>query len=159
VRFLLASSPRGLERARPPVRVFLGLVLLFLAGGVAQRLGQGAVTPDGIAARYLGVAVDGLPGEPMATLVILEEAHVAAFFSGVLLLALGSLVVAARLPVRARRLLVWGSAGAALVDLGAPLLMAMSGVGASARAVAFVLTTAGMAAMAVVALTRFGRAG
>lgn len=155
MRFLVAPGGEALERARPPVRWFLGFALVLVSALAVQRGLAGGLSPAGVAAHYLGE--DGT--EPLAAVALWEEVHVNAFLYGFLLVVLGSLHAVSPLSARVRAVLLTGGALAAAADLIAPFaVVAARGLGGLrvatfAAAVAFLL--AGIAA----AFARFGRPG
>lgn len=93
---------------------------------------------------------------PWAT--VLEEAHLTSFFAGVLLLSLGSLVIASRLSSGIRRGLIAATFVAAVADVLLPLAVVATGHGCTLRAASSFLSVGLFAALALVALIRFGKA-
>jgi len=155
MRFLVQPTPEALDRARPPVRVFLAFAVLLLVAAAAQRASQGALSPEGLE-RLLEAA----PGERLGPLVLWEEVHQGAFLYGFLLLALGSLLVVSPVSPRARGTLLAVSTGAAMVDLLAPFvpLLAPSVPGwAGLRIAAFAVASGALLVSAAVAWATFGR--
>jgi hypothetical protein len=153
MRFLVAPGGEALERARPPVRWFLGFALLLVVALAAQRAAGGGLTPAGVAAHYLGP--DGL--EPVAAVALWEEVHVNAFLYGFLLVMLGSLHAASPLAARTRGLLLFGGAVAAAADLAAPFAIVAAGGLGALRVVTFAATAAFLLAGVAAAYARFGR--
>ena len=80
MRFLVQPNPAVLDRARPPVRVFLAFAVLLLGGWIASRAAHGALTPEGLT-RIL----EPSPGERFGPVALWEEVHQGAFLYGCLL--------------------------------------------------------------------------
>jgi len=155
MRLLVQPTPEALDRARPPVRIFLAFAVLLLVAAAAHRASQGALSPDGLE-RLLEAA----PGERLGPLALWEEVHQGAFLYGFLLLALGSLLVVSPVSSRVRGALLAVSTGAAMVDLLAPLvpLVAPSLPGwAALRIAGFAVASGALLASAAVAWVTFGR--
>jgi len=155
VRFLVQPTPPVLDRARPPVRVFLAFAVLLVVGWVASRAAHGALTPDGLT-RIL----EPSPGERLGPLVLWEEVHQGAFVYGFLLLTLGSLLVVCPVTARLRNGLLGVATAAALVDLLAPFLpVAWPGFPgwAPLRIGAFGVATATLLATVAITWATFGR--
>jgi hypothetical protein len=131
MRFLVQPAPESLERARPPVRVFLAFSVLLILAAVASRAAHGALTPAG-----LEQILEAVPGERLGPVALWEEVHQGAFLYGFLLLALGSLLAVcpvSRYP---------GFPGWAALRIGA-----------------FLVATCALLAMAGLAFATFGREG
>jgi hypothetical protein len=155
VRFLVQPTPPVLDRARPPVRVFLAFAGLLVVGWVASRAAHGALTPEGLT-RILEPG----PGERLGPLVLWEEVHQGAFLYGFLLLTLGSLLVVCPVTARLRNGLLGVATAAALVDLLAPFLpVAWPGFPgwAPLRIGAFGVATATLLATVAITWATFGR--
>jgi hypothetical protein len=155
VRFLVQPGPAVLERARPPVRAFLGFAVLLLVGWVASRAAHGALTPEGLT-RIL----EPSPGEKFGPVALWEEVHQGAFLYGFLLLTVGSLLVVCPITPRLRGALVATATAAALVDLLSPFLpVAWPGFPgwAPLRIGAFAVAMAALLAAVALALATFGR--
>jgi hypothetical protein len=155
VRFLVQPTPPVLDRARPPVRVFLAFAGLLVVGWVASRAAHGALTPDGLT-RILEPG----PGERLGPLVLWEEVHQGAFLYGFLLLTLGSLLAVCPVTGGLRGALLGLATVGALVDLLAPFLpVAWPGFPgwAELRIGAFGVATAALLSAIVVAWVTFGR--
>jgi hypothetical protein len=155
MRFLVHPAPEALERARPPVRAFLGFTALLLLAWVASRAAHGALTPSGLE-RILEPA----PGERLGPVALWEEVHQGAFLYGFLLLALGSLLAVCPVPRPARGALLGLATAAALVDLGAPFLpLCVPGFPgwAALRIGAFLVAVGALLAMTGLCWTTFGR--
>jgi hypothetical protein len=153
VRFLVSPGRDAVERARPPVRWFLVFAALLVVALAAQRGLAGGLTADGVSRHYLG---DPEFPEPLAAVALWEEAHVAAFLYGFLLLMLGSLQVASRISARAGAFLLWGGAAAALADVAAPFLVVFARCGGALRVATFAATSGFLLASIAVAFARFG---
>jgi len=157
MRFLVQPAPESLERARPPVRVFLAFSALLILAAVASRAAHGALTPAG-----LEQILEAVPGERLGPVALWEEVHQGAFLYGFLLLALGSLLAVCPVSRRVRGGLLWVATAAAFLDLGAPFLpVAFPGFPgwAELRIGAFLVATCALLAMAGLAFTTFGREG
>jgi hypothetical protein len=155
MRFLVQPAPEALERARPPVRVFLGFAVVLLVGWVASRAAHGALSPDGLA-RILEPA----PGEALGPVALWEEVHQGAFLYGFLLLTVGSLLVVCPVRRGLRNALLGLATAAALVDLLAPFLpLAWPGFPgwAPLRIGAFLVAVAALRALTILAGVTFGR--
>ena len=153
MRFLIGAGQDAVERARPPVRWFLVFALLLVAALAIERGLAGGLSPDGVAAHYLGQ--DG--AEPLGAVALWEEVHVNAFLYGFLLVMIGSIHVAAPMSARPRALLLAGGGAAAVADLFAPFaIVSAHGLGAL-RVVTFAATVALLLVGIVVAFLRFGR--
>ena len=139
MRFLVAPARSALG-ARAPVRLFLVFAALLLAGLVLQRASGPGLWPAAAT-------------EPLPATALWEELHAFAFLWGFLILMLGSLLVASPVSDRVRGVLTYGSGAAALVELGAAFVPALSPV----RAVAFGCTIGLLGAAVAVAFFRFGR--
>jgi hypothetical protein len=151
MRFLVSPDP-WLDRARPPVRWFLVFAAVLIAALAAQRGLAGGLTPDGVAAFYLGP--DGT--EPLAAVALWEEVHVNAFLYGFLLFMIGALLAVSPVPPRVRAGLVGAGSAAALADLFAPFaVVAAHGAGAL-RVATFSATILLLACGVGVAFARFG---
>jgi hypothetical protein len=155
MRFLVQPAPEALERARPPVRAFLGFAVVLLVGWVASRAAHGALSPDGLA-RILEPA----PGETLGPVALWEEVHQGAFLYGFLLLTVGSLLVVCPVRRGLRNALLGLATAAALVDLLAPFLpLAWPGFPgwAPLRIGAFLVAVAALLALTILAGATFGR--
>jgi len=155
MRFLVQPAPESLERARPPVRVFLAFSALLIVAAVASRAAHGALTPAG-----LEQILEPVPGERLGPVALWEEVHQGAFLYGFLLLALGSLLAVCPVSRGVRSGLLWVATAAAFLDLGAPFLpVAFPGFPgwAALRIGAFLVATCALLAMAGLAWTTFGR--
>ena len=155
MRFLVQPAPESLERARPPVRVFLAFSALLIVAAVASRAAHGALTPAG-----LEQILEPVPGERLGPVALWEEVHQGAFIYGFLLLALGSLLAVCPVSRGVRGGLLWVATAAAFLDLGAPFLpVALPGFPgwAALRIGAFLVATCALLAMAGLAWTTFGR--
>jgi hypothetical protein len=151
MRFLVSPDP-WLDRARPPVRWFLVFAAVLIAALAAQRGLAGGLTPDGVAAFYLGP--DGT--EPLAAVALWEEVHVNAFLYGFLLFMIGALLAVSPVPPRVRAGLVGAGSAAALADLFAPFaVVAAHGAGAL-RVATFSATILLLACGVGVVFARFG---
>ncbi len=155
MRFLVQPNPDTLERARPPVRAFLAFAVLLLVGWVVSRAAHGALSPEG-----LERILEPSPGERLGPVALWEEVHQGAFLYGFLLLTVGSLLVVAPVSRRLRNGLLAVATAAALVDLLAPFLpVAWPGFPgwAALRIVGFLVATAALLALTLVAWATFGR--
>lgn len=153
MRFLVSPARDALDRARPPVRWFLVFAALLVVALVAQRGLAGGLSAEGVSRHYLG---DPEFPEPLALVALWEEVHVGAFVYGFLLLMLGSLHVVSPISARARALLLWGGAIAALADLAAPFLVVFAGCGGALRVATFAATAGFLLASIAAAFARFG---
>ena len=155
MRFLVQPNPAVLDRARPPVRVFLAFAVLLLVGWIASRAAHGALTPEGLT-RIL----EPSPGERFGPVALWEEVHQGAFLYGFLLLTVGSLLVVCPVAPRLRTALLVTASAAALVDLLAPFLpVAWPGIPgwAPLRIGAFGVAMAALLAAVALAWVTFGR--
>jgi hypothetical protein len=155
MRFLVQPVPEALERARPPVRAFLGFTALLLLAWVASRAAHGALTPSG-----LERILEPGPGETLGPVALWEEVHQGAFLYGFLLLAVGSLLAVCPVSRALRGTLLGVATAAALLDLGAPFLpLAFPGFPGWAvlRIGAFLVAVGALLAMTGLCWARFGR--
>jgi hypothetical protein len=67
MRLLVQPAPESLERARPPVRVFLAFSALLILAAVASRAAHGALTPAG-----LERILEQVPGERLGPIALWE---------------------------------------------------------------------------------------
>jgi hypothetical protein len=154
VRFLVSPTRLTLERARPPVRLFLAFSLLLVAALVAQRFVQGELTPSGVVERYLG---SGDPSEVMPLAALVESLHTLAFVYGFVWLMVGSLLVVSPVGARLRALLTYGGAAACAFDLASPFLVVWLNGWPWLRVGSFGLASATLFVAVVVLALRFGR--
>ena len=155
MRFLVQPAPEALERARPPVRAFLGFTALLLLGWVASRAAHGALSPSGLAQ-----ILEPAPGERLGPVALWEEVHQGAFLYGFLLLALGSLLAVCPVSRTVRGALLGVATAAGLVDLGAPFLpLLVPGFPgwASLRIGAFLVAMGALLTMTGLCWATFGR--
>jgi hypothetical protein len=140
MKFILNPTPDALTRARAPVRTFLAFGALLLLGSVLQRALQGGFDPLAVEFAY---RPDGPGAEALWAPALWEEVHLGAFLYGFLVLMLGSVLMVSPLDPRPRAALVGTLFGATLLDLLAPLGVALGAPGAL-RVIAF-----GMAVLAI----------
>ena len=155
MRFLVQGSAPALERARPPVRVFLAFTALLPLGQVASRAAHGALDPAGLA-----LLLESAPGERWGPVALWEEVHQGAFLYGFLLLTLGSLLVVCPVRARTRNALLGLATAAALVDLLAPFLpLVRPGIRGweAVRIGGFSVATSTLLATVALAWATFGR--
>lgn len=155
MRFLVHPAPDALDRARPPVRMFLAFTALLLIAWVASRAAHGALSPSG-----LERILEPGPGERLGPVALWEEVHQGAFLYGFLLLALGSLLAVCPISRAFRGALLGVATAAALLDLGAPFLpLVLPGFPgwAALRIGAFLVAVGALLAMTVAGWVTFGR--
>lgn len=155
MRFLVHPAPDALDRARPPVRMFLAFTALLLIAWVASRAAHGALSPSG-----LERILEPGPGERLGPVALWEEVHQGAFLYGFLLLALGSLLAVCPVSRALRGGLLGVATTAALLDLGAPFLpLVLPGFPgwAALRIGAFLVAVGALLAMTVAGWATFGR--
>lgn len=153
MRFLVQPAPALVQRARPPVRIFVLFAALALAGFAAQRIRAGGLSPAEVQAYYLG----GETSDALPAAALFEELHMGAFVYGFVLFVLASVLAVCPVRPRVRNALVAAALATTLADLAAPFVVRAAGGAGALRVVTFALAMASLAALSGTVVATFGR--